>query len=260
MTVTTREPARTRGRRDISIGEAARAFGVMSGGAAVLAGAVAWSVASTARAVRHRRRPPVAALAGVGALALYATVVIPWTRRWGATQDETTAPLPGDELVLHPGIEMTRAITIAAPIDEVWAWLAQIGQDRGGFYSYEWLENLAGCELRNADRIHEEWQERAVGEQVPLHPLSGVTLGRFEPPEHYVLEGWSFHLSAIDDRTTRLLARTRVPRGPASAVYGTFVELPHFIMERKMMLGIKERAERGARRTASRSAHSHEPT
>lgn len=72
--------------------------------------------------------------------------------------------LPGDELVEDPGIQTTRALTIDAAVRDVWPWLAQIGQDRGGFYSYEWLENLAGCRMRNAWRIHPEWlgSSRAV--------------------------------------------------------------------------------------------------
>jgi len=78
-------------------------------------------------------------------------------RSWRATPAETKRALPGDELVPEPRIQITHAVTIAAPVERVWPWLAQIGQDRGGFYSYEWLENLAGCEMRNADRVHPEW-------------------------------------------------------------------------------------------------------
>jgi hypothetical protein len=125
----------------------------------------------------------------------------------------------------------------------VWPWLAQLGQDRGGFYSYEWLENLAGCRMRNADRIHPEWQEREVGETVKLHWASGLELTRFEPNRVYALGGWYFVLEPEDGRT-RLIARGRFPRGRASIAYGLLLELPHFIMERKMLLGIKERAER----------------
>ena len=115
-------------------------------------------------------------------------------RSWGATAEEAAKALPGDELVPEPGMQTTRAVTIDAPVEEVWPRLAQIGQDRGGFYSYEWLENLAGCRLRNADRIHPEWQERSVGETVLLHPASGLRLARFEPPRGYAFEGWAFAL------------------------------------------------------------------
>jgi hypothetical protein len=130
---------------------------------------------------------------------------------------------------------MTRAVTINAPLDEVWAWLAQIGQDRGGFYSYEWLENLAGCRMRNADRIHPDWQRRAIGDTVLLHPSTGLKVARFEPPRSYAFEGgWYFALEQVNETTTRLLARSRMPRGLASLAYAGFIELPHFIMERKM--------------------------
>jgi hypothetical protein len=78
--------------------------------------------------------------------------------------------LPGDELVEHPNVEATHAITINAPVEEVWPWLVQLGQDKGGFYSHSRLENLVGCRLRNADRIVPEFQHLSVGDAVRLHP------------------------------------------------------------------------------------------
>jgi hypothetical protein len=233
--------------RSVGIVATIRAFAVMSGGPAIGALAVLASAWSAGRALR-RRRPvrPLAALT-IAATIAYATVVRPWSRRWGATAQEATMSLPGDELVETPGIQMTRAVAINAPTDTVWAWLAQIGQDRGGFYSYEWLENLAGCQMRNADRIHPEWQHRAVGDTVLLHPATGLTLARFEPGHSYAFEGaWYFALQPLDASRTRLLARSRVLRGLPSVAYAVFIELPHFIMERKMLLGIKTRAERAA--------------
>ena len=222
----------------------------MSGGPAVLAGCAAVSLWQAIRALLRGRRPSFLALAALLGLAGYIALVRPWTRAWGATQDETSRPLPGDELVSNPGVRMTRAVTIDAPPDAVWPWLAQIGQDRAGFYSYAWLENLAGCDMRNADRVHEEWQQREIGEAVLLHPADGVPIARFERNRSYAFAGgWYFVLEAIDAQHTRLIARTRVPRGLPSIAYATFIELPHFVMERKMLLGIKERAER--RRTGS---------
>jgi hypothetical protein len=106
------------------------------------------------------------------------------------------------------------------------------------------LENLAGCQLENADRIHAEWQHRAVGETVALHPLSELRLARFDPGRAYVLEGGcGFVLSPLDHDRTRLIARGRVPRGLPTLAYAIFLEFPHFVMERKMLLGIKRRAE-----------------
>ena len=223
-----------------------RAFGVMLGGSAALAAAAAWSIGSTGRAILNRQRPrglpPVGAF---GALA-YAVLVRPWLLNWGAIPEERLKPLPGDELVPEPGVQTTRAVTIEARVEEVWPWLAQIGQERGGFYSYEWLENLAGCEMRNADRIHPEWQQREVGETVKLHWASGLKLARFEPPRVYAFQGWYFVLEPEDGRA-RLIARGRYPRGIASVAYTLLLELPHFLMERKMLLGIKERAEQAHR-------------
>jgi hypothetical protein len=118
-----------------------RAFAVMTGGPAVGTLATVASLWSTGRALRHRRSVPTFAALTIAMTIAYATVVRPWSRRWGATAQEATMSLPGDELVETPGIQMTRAVTINAPTDTVWAWLAQIGQDRGGFY----LENLAGA-------------------------------------------------------------------------------------------------------------------
>jgi hypothetical protein len=124
------------------------------------------------------------------------------------------------------------------------AGLAQLGQDRGGFYSYEWLENLAGCKMRNADRIEPEWQHRELGETVHLHPAGGLRVSVFEPGRAFGLEGWgTFVLERLGPDRTRLIARGGVPSGLASAAYGVLMELPHFLMERRMLLGIKQRAE-----------------
>jgi hypothetical protein len=226
------------------VSDALRAFGVMSGGPVLLVVFVLASLVLGIRALADGDTPPWPAIVGMAGFAAYLVAIRPWTRRWGASRDETHKELPGDEIVLSPGITMTRAVTVDAPVDAVWPWLAQIGQDRGAFYSYAWLENLAGCQLTNADRIHPEWQHREVGETVLLHPCSGPKLARFEPNRSYALEGgWYFALVALPDDRTRLFARSRIPRGLTSVLYAVFIELPHFIMERKMLLGIKARAE-----------------
>src|SRR5688500_14417471 len=120
--------------------DALRAFGVTVGGSVVLAAAATASVGSTARAVLRARKPRPWAVTGTTVVALYALRVRPWHLHWSSTPAETGEPLPGDELVPTPGVESTRAVTIEAPVETVWPWLAQLGQDRGGFYSYEWLE------------------------------------------------------------------------------------------------------------------------
>jgi len=174
--------------------------------------------------------------------------VRPQLRRWGATDVEVHETFPDDALVPDPAVESTWAVTIDAPLHEVWEWLAQIGQDRGGFYSYVWLENLAGCNMSNADRIHPEWQQRTPGEPVYLFPGRGLPVVHFEPDRTLSLEGWgSFILRSIDGQTTRLISRSRLPHGLPAIIYAALLEIPHFIMQRKMMLGIKERAERAVR-------------
>jgi hypothetical protein len=217
----------------------------MAGGTLALNLAAAVSVAAVIRSIVHGCRPSVPAILGTTAGGLYLAAVRPWMRTWGATQAEAEAALPGDEFVQDaPWAEQTRAITINAPVQEVWPWLAQIGQDRGGFYSYEWLENLAGCQMHNAERVHTEWQHRTAGDQVPLHPNGGLRLLRFDPNEALAMDGgWNLAVKPIDPGTTRLYARSRQRRNAAGAFYIALIELPHFIMERKMLLGIKQRAE-----------------
>lgn len=232
--------------------DALRGFGTIYAPSVLLDLFVAASVATLARQVlgfrpgsaaeRHFR--PLARL-GVGLTAAYLLAIRPWLRRWGSTDDEVERPLPGDALVPDPAIDSTWSVTIEAPAGDVWPWLAQIGQDRGGFYSYAWLENLAGCELRNAERVRPEWQRRDIGELVPLHPTCGLPLAHFEPGRALVLEGWgSFVVEPIDETRTRLISRSRVPKGWSAVSYALLLEIPHFIMQRKMLLGIKARAER----------------
>jgi len=191
-------------------------------------------------------------LGGAAALAAYAIFIRPWHLRWGATDEELNMPLPGDDLVEHPKLDATHAITIAARAEDVWPWLVQVGQKRGGFYSYTWLENLVGCAMHNADQIVSEWQELKVGDEVWLHPKAPpLKVLAIEPGRAIVLENsWVFFLNPIDDHTTRLIIRGRGEFNPDLKnsllnflVWRGIFEPAHFIMERKMMLGIKERAE-----------------
>lgn len=207
-----------------------------------------------------------AAVVGAGALAAYILRVRPWHLRWGATDEELRASLPGDELVPQPNVEATHAITVEAAVGEVWPWLVQIGQDKGGFYSYTWLENLVGCHMRNAGRIMPEFQRLQVGDSVRLHPKAPpLPVLICKPPRALVLGSntespgtWGFYLKEVDEDTTRLVIRGRGDwgRGLVNLLVARAVFEPaHFIMERKMLLGIKLRAEalrqclgRGSRR------------
>jgi hypothetical protein len=234
-----------------SVTEIMRGMGVLLGPSLLLGLFVVLGTRAVITGWVFRRREGLARLlrplAMLGALFpwAYAFTIRPWHLRWGATDEEVEKLLPGDELVPDPGIESTRAITVSAPVEEVWPWLAQVGQDRGGFYSYEWLENLAGARMRNADRIHPEWQHREVGETVFLHPATGPKVASFEPGRAMVLEGWgAFVVEPIDERSTRVTLRSRTPKRLGMLLYYLLtIEIPHFIMERRMLKGLKERAE-----------------
>ena len=224
---------------------AARALGVVLGPSLALDALAGAALATALHSLRRHHRPsrPVALASGlVGA---YLAVGRPLMLHWGATCEDLHKPLPGDELVPAPATQSTRAVTIEAPPEAVWPWLAQIGQDRAGFYSYDWLENLAGCEMHNADELRPEWQSREPGETVRLHPRTGLPVARFEPNRVLALEGWgAFVLEPHGPGDTRLIARGRTPRGFGALGNALVMEIPHFLMERKMLLGIKERAER----------------
>jgi hypothetical protein len=194
-----------------------------------------------------------------------------WALKWGATPVELRRAWPGDELSPGAAEISTRALTINAPIEAVWAWLIQIGQDRAGFYSYTWLENLFRCAMPRVERIVPEWQERSVGETVWLarrdryrgearqkvvqiirgHVLtlaSPADWGRILRRETSHDGTWAFILVPIDLHTTRLVVRARGPEAPTflgRLFWMAVFEPAHFIMERKMMLQLKTLVERG---------------
>lgn len=195
-------------------------------------------------------------MAAGGIAGLYRWVVRPRMYSWGATAEEVTATLPGDDLVEPDAPRTTRALTVDAPPAAVWPWLAQIGEDRGGFYSYDWLERLAGAHIRNADTIHPEWQDVHVGDTVWLARRYGErakqVVAAVQPQSHLVLMSqadfervqrgerafgaWAFHLRPHNGRT-RFLAR-----GIGGAVGISSFDIAHFVMERGMLRGIRARA------------------
>ena len=196
-----------------------------------------------------------------GAAAAYILLARPRHLRWGTTGQESDEPLPGDGLIANAGLTATRAITIRAPADQVWPWIAQLGQGRGGFYSYDFLENLVGCDIHSADRIVPEWQEVAVGDEVRLAPevglvvallergrslvlRGGITMGKTAPPYDFT---WAFALRDQQDETTRLLVRERyVFTRPWARLIVEPAEAVSFLMSQKMLRGIRDRAERTA--------------
>jgi hypothetical protein len=182
--------------------------------------------------------------------------------RWGATDEELQVALPGDELLGAANLTATRAISVGAGADVVWPWIAQLGQGRGGFYSYDFLENLVGCDIHSAERVVAEWQSIDVGDAVHLHPEVGLIIAVVEPGRALVLRGgvaigrrpppydftWAFVLRDQADGSTRLVVRERYgySRWWARLLVEP-VEVISFVMSRRMLRGIKLRAERGAR-------------
>jgi hypothetical protein len=214
---------------------------------------------------RRDSRVPVGRPARIGnglacAFLTYAALTIvsrPWHMRWGSTRAELRTELPGDDLVQNPHYTIQRAVTIRATPADVWPWLVQLGQDRGGFYSYDWLERAVGDDIHNADRIHPEWQTRSEGDLVRaaqpdyLGGRLGKDVGwrvvKLEPERVISLGGWGSFILQPADGHTRLIVRTRGAGNPnvPLAPFGLLVFEPaHFIMERAMLLGIKERVER----------------
>ena len=216
---------------------------------------------------------PLAAVASAAVAAGYVLAVRPRMLHWGATDQETAAPLPGDELVRTPRMQSTRAVTINAPAASVWPWLVQLGAGRGGMYSYDLLENAAGLGMHSADRILPEYQQLDVGDVVPLvskkGPDVGIPVRRMETgsvlglggtmdPRSGIIRpsggaaagprvelGWTFVLQPVQERSTRLLSRTRYDYSPLTVglILRPVLEPLQFIMERRMLLGIKSRAE-----------------
>ena len=209
----------------------------------------------------RKLRMPGWAFIGLFALALilYFAFFFPWMLRWGATPAETSGPLPGDDVVPDPMYRSTRALTIGAPVEDVWPWIAQIGQDRGGFYSYTWVENMMLADIHSARTVNPDWQSLQEGDLLPLtpphYPLGlgrrnekgvGPRIRRFVPGEFMVLDGWgSFVVQPAAGGKTRLIVRDPTPSMslPVKVLWQVFFEPGHFAMEREMMKGIRARAE-----------------
>lgn len=206
----------------------------------------------------HSARVRTGSVIGVGALAVYVMFARNWQLRWGATDDEVAATLPGDDLLEEPDLTATRAIGIAADASDVWPWLVQLGQGRGGFYTYDGIENVvARCDMHSADRIVAEWQQVTVGDEVRLHPEVALTVALVDPGRALVLRGgvpmgnmaapydftWAFVLNQSDD-STRLVVREQYSYTVRWArLLVEAVEVVSFVMSQKMLRGIRDRAE-----------------
>jgi len=189
-----------------------------------------------------------------------------WHLHWGATPEEVEAPLAGDELLADADVVATRVVSIDAPPSAVWPWLVQMGPGRGGAYTYDWIENLFGLGMRSADTVHPEWQHLEVGDTPSVSP------GKDPGPNAMrvrILEQESALVTASDDGTwvwafvlepdgagTRLLSRNRIKSGGSlgGRLALALMTPGSWVMERKMLNGIKQRSERLARDSAPRPA------
>lgn len=169
--------------------------------------------------------------------------------------------LAGDDLLPSPDLMATRAISIAAPPSAVWPWIAQLGQNRGGLYTYDWLENLFGVEMHSADTVEPALQVRSVGDDVNLAPQVALSVAHLDEQHDLVLRGgvatdgtgagapydftWAFVLRPQPDGTTRLVVRERYAYlTDWAAVLVEPIEMVSFLMTERMLRGIRDRAER----------------
>lgn len=196
----------------------------------------------------------------VGLLTALFALTLPAIQRWGATDVEVARILPGDELIAEPLVRWTHGITINAPPAAVWPWIAQLGDARGGYYSYTFIENQVGAltgaadynvVYRNADRIHPEWQNPQPGDSM----IQSVLKVRDIEPERYLLADavdpaimnwvWLWQIEPLaDGQQSRLLVRMGIDiPGPSDPVMGFMMNVGGFVMEQNMLQGIKLRAE-----------------
>lgn len=224
--------------------------------------------------MKTRRAVAAAAFASAAAVA-YKSWLRPWQEHWGATEEETALPLPGDELIAEPATQLTRAISIEATVKQVWPWIVQLGADRGGFYTYDALENLFKLDIHSADSVVDEWQDLRLGDVVYADRArtAGWYVVDLRPYEVLVLQVgdlakgrplrrdealkweflWTFALRDAPHGGTRLLVRERVAcDSPLTRALLAPVGLVSFVMTRGMLLGIKARVEHAAGRDEPR--------
>lgn len=208
-------------------------------------------------------------LEGAGGAAIMAAAMLtPFSRgaqrRWGVDEAVAARSYPGDERIPAPSSHWTHGVEIDAPMNDVWPWIAQIGAERGGFYSYQWLENLVGCEVQNAERVHPEWEVK-LGDGLRLHPeMPPLPVVEVERGRHWLAFGaadpaakaegrawvetsWLFYLEPLGPERCRFISRYRTQTSEDLATklaYGVAIEPIGFAMDRRMLLGVKERVER----------------
>lgn len=211
------------------------------------------------------RVPVRAAVAVLAAKGLYLVFLRRRVLTWGATASEVSGPLPGDDLLPDADLVATRAIGIDAPVQDVWPWLAQMGQGRGGLYSYDWLENLVGCQIVSASQVVPQWQHPAVGDDFRLHPDVALQVVVVDPPRALVVRGavsatgqdasdepampydftWAFIVLPEPGERARLVVRERYRYlSPWARPLVETVSVASFVMTERMLRGVRDRVER----------------
>jgi len=189
-----------------------------------------------------------------------------WFERWGSTATDLSRVMAGDAAVVDPTYSATLAIAVDARPEHIWPWLVQMGYQRGGLYSYDWLDRLFGyLDRPSADSILAQCQQLAVGDEIPIGRGQGFPVTAIEPYRALVLSGagdgfawvWQFGLYPVDQTRTRLVSRNRVrvPRTVGSWLFMRVIEPAAFLMTRRMLLGLKHRAEALAVAQGERASH-----
>jgi hypothetical protein len=197
-------------------------------------------------------------LVGLGSLAVaaYAFVIRPWMLHWGSTVEERARPLPGDEVEPNATYVTTRAVTIKAPAQAIWPWLVQMGQDRAGFYTHNWVERVLQSGIPDTSVIRPEWQHLEVGDLMRTNrDIGGKPMGwpvaAIEPGRALVVTSksmpagsYAFVIEATGAGTSRLIVRDRARWKWSEWPFAALVYEPlHAYMETGLISGVRRRAE-----------------
>jgi hypothetical protein len=198
-------------------------------------------------------------LAGAATSAFCWLALRPRCVNWGAGRAEIEAAMPGDEAIPNPAYVSTHAVTIKAQREDVWPWLVQMGHQRGGLYTYDWIaQRLGVLDGPSAERIIPELQHLDIGAVIPIGHGRGWPVKALEPNRFLLVRvnaprieyTWSWVLNELDESHTRLILRTRSRwRSPLLVPLSPVASLCSFLMTRKHLLGIKQRAEIAAWQT-----------
>ncbi len=185
---------------------------------------------------------------------VYVFLIRPAQLRWGATPEELARTMPEDNIVAHPVFDATRAITIRATPETIWPWLVQMGFKRAGFYGYDLIENIGnGSEIRSATTILPAYQHPQIGDPLPMSVAATLVFGSINPNSWIVWRSrnrpsdgvFIWELVPIDATTTRLISRIRWSYAPGAwfKVLGMFTEFTDHVAVRKILEGVRDRAE-----------------